>query len=110
MAGTRNRPTYDLDEVRDLVMADHSRMRSRADRFVRAHYGMMAREVVRSVFAAMRREHFVKSVELEKRPGTWADVYVRMVYDDVEWYVKFFIDGDEPTVEIWSLNWDGTVH
>lgn len=110
MAGTRHRPTYDLDEVRGLVMGDQSRMRSRADRFVREHYGMMAREVVRSVFAAMRHEHFAKSVELEKRPGTWADVYVGMVYDDIEWYAKFFIDGDEPTVEIWSLNWDGAVH
>ena len=110
MAGTRHRPAYDLDGVRSLVMGDQSRMRSRADRFVREHYGMAAREVVRSVFAAMGHEHFVKSVELEKRPGTWADVYAGMVYDDIEWYAKFFIDGEEPIVEIWSLNWDGVVH
>ena len=51
-----------------------------------------------------------KSVELEHKPGTWADIYCGMFYDDTEWYVKFFIENEEPVVEIWSMNWDGAVH
>ena len=51
-----------------------------------------------------------KSVELEHKPRTWADIYCGMFYDDTEWYVKFFIENEGPVVEIWSMNWDGAVH
>ena len=33
-----------------------------------------------------------------------------MVYDETEWYVKFFVEDEEPVVEIWSMNWDGAFH
>ena len=39
-----------------------------------------------------------------------ADVYVGGWYDDTEWYVKAFIEGDNLTLQIWSMAWDGSLH
>mgnify|MGYP007039011563 FL=1 len=49
-------------------------------------------------------------MELKNRPGILADVYCGMVYDEIEWYVKFFMEDGVPMLDIWSMNWDGAVH
>ena len=37
--------------------------------------------------------------------------YKGMVYDDIEWYVKFYVDGDGcAQVMVWSMCWDGAGH
>lgn len=77
--------------------------------FLIEHYAR-ADLVAADVFSKIEEKHFRKSVELERRPGTWADIYCGMVYDETEWYVKFFIEDEEPVVEIWSMNWDGAFH
>lgn len=41
--------------------------------------------------------------------GEVADEYV-VVCDDEDWYVKFYVDGDQVVVNVWSCCWDGTVH
>lgn len=109
MGRTSYRPTYDLDEAKGLAAKGSLMLSGRPTRFLANRYVSVG-EAVAGVFAAMGPRHFHKSVELENRPGTWADVYKGMVYDDVEWYVKFFMDGGEPIVVVWSMNYDGAIH
>ena len=112
MRKTRRKPSYDLELVKGCVSRGAVSFSRRPRKFIQEHYGFIDYlEVVKSVFNAMRHEHFVKSDELEYLPGTYADIYSGMKYDDIEWYVKFFMrDGEVSQVEIWSMNWDGTVH
>ena len=104
------RPSYDLSNAKELVAEDMFSVGSRAARFVRNHYGGCTGDVVKEVFASIGPGGFQKTVELEKRPGTMADVY-HARYDDATWYVKFFIDDEARLrVRIWSCNWDGCIH
>lgn len=58
----------------------------------------------------MGTDDFVKSVELDVIPGTWADVYVVTAMDE-DWYVKFFIQEDGSlSLRVLSANWDGYIH
>lgn len=105
-------PAYSLEEARRLVRGGRVSFTKRARRFVQNHYGYFDfNDVSLGVFEAMGDEHFYKSEELEHRPGTYADIYKGMVYDGIEWYVKFFVDEDgEARVEVWTMCWDGAVH
>lgn len=59
----------------------------------------------------MDRRSYLKTDELRVRPGTYADIYDSVLWDNEEWYVKFFMTTEgEPVVEVWSLNWDGSIH
>lgn len=109
MGRTRYRPTYSLDMAKRLTAGGCARMKRRAVKFLFEHY-VRADMVASDVFSLIEEKHFRKSVELEHKPGTWADIYCGMFYDDTEWYVKFFIENEGPVVEIWSMNWDGAVH
>ena len=93
MGLSNERPSYDLSNAKELVAEDMFSVGSRAARF-----------------ASIGPGGFQKTVELEKRPGTMADVY-HARYDDATWYVKFFIDDEaQLRVRIWSCNWDGCIH
>lgn len=106
----KGKPSYDLGEVKRFVAQDSFGLAGRAARFMLNHYGEESTEAVKGVFAHMEKAGFRKTVELDKRPGTMADVY-NVEFDDVTWYVKFFIDsGSSLRVEIWSCNWDGCIH
>lgn len=109
MGRSKYRPTYELNEVKRIARAGKLRLGSRASRFLREHYGTVSSTAI-EILEMVEPRHFQKSVELDHRLGTWADVYRGAVFDETEWYVKFFIENDNPTVEIWSMNWDGTVH
>ncbi len=103
-------PSYDLNDAKKLVADDAFSVGGRASRFVRNHYGGCVGEVVKEVFASIDPDGFRKTMELEKRPGTMADVY-GCEYDGTSWYVKFFIDDEEQLrVRIWSCNWDSCIH
>ena len=49
---------------------------------------------------------FIKYIELEKRPGTFADVYHVDAFGST-WYVKFYIE-DGTIIQVWSCRWEGT--
>ena len=51
--------------------------------------------------------NWVGSAELEN--GEVADEYV-VACSDEDWYVKFYVDGDQVVVNVWSCCWDGVVH
>ena len=41
--------------------------------------------------------------------GEVADEYV-VACDGADWYVKFYVDGEQIVVNVWSCCWDGAVH
>lgn len=106
----RWKPTYDLVEVRTLVGRGQTMLSSRARRWPRNHGWLDIDDLLVRVFDAMGPESFYKSAELERRPGTYADIYKGMTCDETDWYVKFFIDGEQTVVQVWSLCEDGSMH
>ena len=109
MRNKSREPAHDLDEAKRLAESGDYFLARRAQSFVMDHYGTTG-ETVRAVFAAIEPRHFRKTVELKNRPGILADVYCGMVYDEIEWYVKFFMEDGVPMLDTWSMNWDGAVH
>lgn len=108
MKKERARPTYDLEETKALVSRGEYRIASRPARFVRNHLGnpsVFVPEIIGSIAAG----DFRKAVELDIRPGTFADVYA-CEYDGEDWYVKFYVDEEGSLAVILSCNWDGAVH
>lgn len=101
-------PVYDLQKARDLVRGGRFSLTKRPSTFIRNRYDRKVADVAKEVFATIDESGFEKSVELENRPGVKADVYMT-TYDDITWYVKFFIDNDK-VVAIWSMNWDRVIH
>lgn len=66
---------------------------------------------ISELFGAIYPSNFVKSMELEKIPGIWADVYSGFEYEGENWYVKFFIDAEGTArLNVMSANWDGYIH
>lgn len=109
MGRTRRTPAYDLCEAKELV-ANGSMMLSKRPTVFLANRYVSVGEAAAEVFSAIEPKHFLKSVELDHKPGTWADIYQGMEYDGIKWYVKFFMDGGEHVVVVWSMNWDGAMH
>lgn len=106
------RPASSLGRVKELVREGHVCFTRRGRSFVQNNYDNLDfDEIVRCVFESMSEDHYLKSVELEYLPGTYADIYRGMTYDDAAWYVKFYVDeAGCAQVVIWSLCWDGSVH
>jgi hypothetical protein len=64
-------------------------------------------ETVREVVGALvEHGRWCSSCELVN--GEAADEYV--VSLEEEWYVKFWVDGDQVVLNVWSCCWDGVVH
>lgn len=78
MGRTKYRPTYSLEMAKRLTAEGSTRMKRRATKFLIEHY-VHADLVAADVFSKIEERHFRKSVELERRPGTWADIYCGMV-------------------------------
>ena len=100
---TSRGPYYNLKEVRSLVLASCYRSSKRVGRTLHNHGYIDTAEVVEGVFGAIEESHFHKCDELKNLPGTMADIYHSVPWDDQEWYVKFFMRDGEPVVDIWSL-------
>ena len=108
MKREKSRPSYSLDEAKALVAENRYRATSRPIRFVSNHLGNPA-VFIPEIVASIAESDFRKSMELDIRPGTFADVYV-CEYDGEDWYVKFYVDEEGNLAVILSCNWDGAVH
>lgn len=105
------KPAYDLVKAIALVGSGDVRFRRRARAFLENHYGTDLISTAKCVLESLEPSDFKECVELEYMPGTYADVYIGGTYDDIEWYVKFYIDeAGSQVVDIWSMVWDGTNH
>lgn len=67
-------PTYDLDGYKaEFTAPEKLRMERKAIQSAEA-LGITLEDVV-LIIQSMRRAHFYKTMEAEKRPGVWQDVY-----------------------------------
>lgn len=92
-SGNRGRaPAYDLEEVQRLV--GQGPISSRITKVAiqgAADVGMREQDIVAAVLA-LDAGCFYKSMESEKTPGLWQDVY-HLTWGDVELYLKLQING-----------------
>ena len=111
MRREKSKPSYSLSLVRELTQDGSFSVMSRASRFITNHIGPgSVKQVVREVVEAAQEGDFVKSMELDSIPGTWADVYM-VPCDDETWYLKFFVREDQTAcLVVMSANWDGYIH
>lgn len=111
MGRERTRPRYKLDEAKALAASGKLQISKRANRFITNRIGPgCAKETVKEIFRKMGADDFVKSIELDAIPGTWADVYTVTTMNE-DWYVKFFIQEDGSlSLRVLSANWDGYIH
>ena len=112
MRGKRRGPRYPLEQVKALVREGRVGFTRRGRSFIQNHYDNLDfQEVSLGVFESASEEHYLKTEELEKRPGTYADIYRGMFYDGIEWYVKFYVEEDGcAQVMVWTMCWDGANH
>ena len=104
----RHKPTYDLSEVKKLVTLGRVGSTKRVRSFIENHIGQ-PETVVSEILKGTHESDFVKSVELNILPGTFADIYL-VFYDSDNWYLKFYIDSDKAFVQVLSCNIDGFIH
>lgn len=84
---SRDTPAYDLRLLQQLIgQGPITRMITHAAREGGAPLGFDEGGIVEAVLA-LTPAHFYKSMEAEKWPGLWQDVY-RMEYEGIELYIK----------------------
>src|SRR5687768_12923922 len=89
----RGQPTYDLEHLQQLVgQGSLSRIITDTALQEAASLGLGVSEIVEAVLG-LTPAHFYKSMEAEKRPGYWQDVY-RREFREMELYVKLQIAAD----------------
>lgn len=102
-------PEYDLEQAKRLVAAGKFDLTRRISKFIRDHWDDNPRMAVAEIFGSLAVEGFHKTVDLEFEPGTRADVYFAD-FEGERWYLKFYIRGGVPVVQMLSCNIDGFVH
>lgn len=108
----RDKPSHSLDEAKLLAQGGKVVVNKRARQFIANRHGRYdISAFISELFGAISPSNFVKSMELEKIPGIWADVYSGFEYEGENWYVKFFIDAEGTArLNVMSANWDGYIH
>lgn len=113
MRREKGRPTYDLEEAKRLSRTyDSMSLNRRIGAFLQNRYGIRKpKAFVSKLICSITPADFLKSEELEIKPGVWADVYQGVQFEGEEWYVKFFIDNDDIVqLSVMSAVWDGYIH
>lgn len=112
MRRERNRPTHSLGEAKRLAREGRINVNRRTRHFIQNRCERNdIQKVVAELFEAVTEKDFYKSEALDVVPGEWGDVYRHVVYDDEEWYVKFFIRKDGTAVlSVMSANWEDYMH
>lgn len=97
MDAARGVPTYDLARVQALVERGHYRITMSSMRGA-ARLGFDESDICACV-QALSLSDFYKTMEAEKAPGRWQDVY-RPVYQGTPMYVKVQISHDARAVVV----------
>jgi hypothetical protein len=86
-----SRPTYDLERIQRLVGQGGISCVITAAAYEGAAEWRWGREDVVEAVLSLERQNFYKTMEAEKRPGWWQDVYhLRFRGEDL--YIKLQID------------------
>jgi len=86
-------PTYDLARVAALVATTRYRMTGLAVKEA-GELGFDESDIVECV-GALSSAHFYKTMQAEKRPGFWQDVY-RTEHGGIPLYMKIQLEGTNP--------------
>lgn len=86
-------PTYDLDEIKDLLKSEETRIITRRDRREAVRLGYADDDAMVDRVLMLQANEFYKTMEAETMPGLWQDVYRS---DDltVTLYIKLQISFD----------------
>lgn len=103
----RSRPKYDLAEVARLARQRRVITTRRVVSWLMNHDYDAAETLIEVLTSLEAGGRWVGSAELKN--GEVADEYV-VACGDEDWYVKFYVDGVEVVVNVWSCCWDGAVH
>lgn len=106
-AMTRSRPEYELAEVARLARERRVIATRRVVGWLMNHDYDAAETLIDVLTSLEINGRWVGSAELKN--GEVADAYV-VAWSDEDWYVKFYVDGAEIVVNVWSCCWDGAVH
>jgi len=88
---SENRPTYDLELVQQLVgQGPLSRLITSAARRGARECGFTATGIIVDAVLALSPANFYKTMEAERCPGLWQDVY-HSAFHGVELYIKLQI-------------------
>ena len=103
----RSRPEYELAEVACLARERRVIATRRVVGWLMNHDYDAAETLIDVLTSLEINGRWVGSAELKN--GEVADAYV-VAWSDEDWYVKFYVDGAEIVVNVWSCCWDGAVH
>jgi hypothetical protein len=81
-------PEYSLDEILTMIKDQKYRISGSAQDTAYFHFGLKTNEEICEVVCLLSKRNFYKSMEAEKKPGLWQDVYKRSGV-----YIKLQIDG-----------------
>jgi hypothetical protein len=100
-------PRYDLALVARLAREHRVVATRRVVSWIANHDYDAAETMVAVLTSLPDCGRWAGSAELKN--GEVADEYI-VAYDEDDWYVKFYVDGDQVIVNVWSCCWDGVVH
>lgn len=107
----KNKPTYDLDKVKQIALdGERLNVSGRTLQWL-ANHGYPDYETVQNIVLSLKEAHFYKSDELVNIPGMYGDIY-QPEYDGEIWYVKLFLSslGNREIVRVWTCCLDGFIH
>lgn len=81
-------PTYDLDEIKQLLSDPSTRIVTRRDRHEAASLGYPSDEEMVSRVLRVLKAEFYKTMESTKCPGLWQDVYISAESSGIQLYIK----------------------
>ena len=81
-------PAYSLVDIQSMIKNQKYRISGTAQDTAYFHFGLKTNEEICEVVCLLLKENFYKSMEAEKKPGLWQDVYKRAGV-----YIKLQIDG-----------------
>lgn len=68
-------PTYDLDEIKELLKSEETRIITRRDRREAVSLGYADDDAMVDRVLMLQSNEFYKTMEAETMPGLWQDVY-----------------------------------
>ena len=68
-------PTYDLDEIKELLKSEETRIITRRDRREAVSLGYADDDAMVDRVLMLQANEFYKTMEAETMPGLWQDVY-----------------------------------
>jgi len=103
----RSSPIYDPAEIARLAQERRVIATQRVIEWLINHDYDAAETIMEVLISLDACGRWISSTRLMN--GEVADEYV-VACGEEDWYVKFYVDGEQVVVNVWSCCWDGAVH